>query len=173
MKMPVLIIVDMLNDFLDPKGALYCGETAPEIVPFIQRRLNQQRKAGQAVIFLQDAHDPDDAEFERFPPHCIAGTWGSEVIPALKPLAGETVIPKKRYSGFFHTDLDDHLQGLGAKAAEVVGVCTSICVMDTVGGLANRDYAIVVPEAGVADFDAEMHRFALKRMARLYGAQIL
>jgi nicotinamidase-related amidase len=173
MSMPILIIVDMLNDFIDPKGALYCGETAPEIVPFIQRRLNQQRKADQAVIFIQDAHDPDDAEFKKFPPHCIAGTWGSEVIPALKPLEGEKVIPKKRYSGFYHTDLDDHLRGLGTGSAEVVGVCTSICVMDTVGGLANRDYAIVVPEAGVADFDAEMHRFALKRMAQLYGAQIL
>jgi nicotinamidase/pyrazinamidase len=168
----VLIVVDMLNDFINPKGALYCGETAPQIVPFVQERLDQQRRAGQPVVFLQDAHDPDDAEFAKFPPHCIEGTWGSEVISALQPLEGEKVIPKKRYSGFYHTDLDDHLRALGAKTAEVVGVCTSICVMDTVGGLANRDFAIEVPKAGVADFDAEMHRFALKRMAQLYGARI-
>lgn len=168
----ILMIVDMLNDFMDPEGALYCGETAPQIVPFVQQRLEQQRKAGQPVIFLQDAHDPDDAEFERFPPHCIAGTWGSEVISALKPLEGEKVIPKKRYSGFYNTDLDDYLRGLGTRSAEVVGVCTSICVMDTVGGLANRDFNIRVPKAGVADFDAEMHSFALKRMAQLYGADI-
>jgi nicotinamidase-related amidase len=170
--MSVLIIVDMLNDFMDPEGALYCGETAPPIVPFVQRRLEQQRKAGQPVIFLQDAHDPDDAEFERFPPHCIEGTWGSEVIAALEPLEREKVIPKKRYSGFYNTDLDDHLRGLGIGSAEVVGVCTSICVMDTVGGLANRDFNILVPKAGVADFDAEMHSFALKRMVQLYGAEI-
>jgi nicotinamidase/pyrazinamidase len=168
----VLIIVDMLNDFIDPQGALYCGNCAPQIVPFVQERLDQQRQAGQPVIFLQDAHDADDAEFERFSPHCIAGTWGSEIISALKPLEGEKVIPKKRYSGFYNTDLDDHLRGLGARSAEVVGVCTSICVMDTVGGLANRDINIVVPKAGVADFDAEMHGFALKRMAQLYGAKI-
>ena len=55
---------------------------------------------------------------------------------------------------------------------EVVGVCTSICVMDTVGGLANRDYPTTVPAAGVAAFDAEAHRFALNRLERLYGAAI-
>ncbi len=166
----VLIIVDMLNDFLDPQGALFCGDTAPRIVPFIQKRLAHQRQTGQPVIFLQDAHDPDDAEFAKFPPHCIAGTWGSEIIPPLLPREGEIVIPKKRYSGFYGTDLEHHLDEAGATAAEVVGVCTSICVMDTVGGLANRDYPVTVPTAGVADFDVDMHAFALKRMAQLYGA---
>ena len=39
----VLIIVDMLNDFIDPAGVLYCGPTADEIVPFIQERLNAYR----------------------------------------------------------------------------------------------------------------------------------
>jgi nicotinamidase-related amidase len=162
----------MLNDFIDPRGALYCGDTAPLIVPFIRRRLDRQRLSHQPVIFLQDAHDPDDAEFEKFPPHCIQGTWGSEVIDALAPQAGELVIPKKRYSGFYNTDLAHHLRRLEVAKVEVVGVCTSICVMDTVGGLANRDYPVVVPEAGVADFDAEMHAFALKRMAQLYGARV-
>jgi nicotinamidase-related amidase len=167
-----MIIVDMLNDFIDPQGALYCGDAAPRIVPFIRRRLENQRRSGLPVIFLQDAHAPDDAEFERFPPHCIQGTWGSKVIEALAPLAGELTISKKRYSGFYNTDLEDHLHRLGVTEVEVVGVCTSICVMDTVGGLANRDYSVVVPEAGVADFDADMHSFALKRMAQLYGARV-
>jgi nicotinamidase/pyrazinamidase len=54
-----------------------------------------------------------------------------------------------------------------------VGVCTNICVMDTVGGLANRDYNITVPRAGVADFDTEFHEFALKRMGKIYGARIV
>jgi len=53
-----------------------------------------------------------------------------------------------------------------------VGVCTSICVMDTVGGLANRDYNITVPVKGVADFDPEMHQFSLKRMEKIYGADV-
>lgn len=172
MEKTALIIVDMLNDFIDEKGALYCGPAAKQIVPFVKNRLAAHREQGNLVIFLQDAHDEDDAEFEKFPKHCVAGSWGSQVIESLTPLEKEMVIPKKRYSGFYRTQLDKVLRAHGPDRVEVTGVCTSICVMDTVGGLANRDYKIFVPEKGVADFDPEFHRFSLKRMKQLYGADI-
>jgi len=167
-----LIIVDMLNDFIDEKGALDCGESAREIVPFIAQRLAAFRKNKDLVVYLQDAHDRNDKEFEKFPEHCVSGTWGSQIIQALAPMPGEKVVPKKRFSGFYGTDLENILARAGIAAVEVVGVCTSICVMDTVGGLANRDYSITVPLKGVADFDPEFHRFALKRMEKLYGAEV-
>ncbi len=167
-----LIVVDMLNDFIDEKGALYCGQGARDIVPFIRGRLEDHRRAGSLVVYLHDAHAKDDREFEKFPPHCVAGTWGSRIVDELAPQAGEHVLAKTRYSGFFGTDLEKILAACGPDDVEVVGVCTSICVMDTVGGLANRDYRTTVPAAGVADFDAEAHRFALERMQRLYGAAI-
>ena len=167
-----LIVVDMLNDFIDEKGALYCGQGARDIVPFVHLRLEAHRRAGNLVVYLQDAHAKDDREFEKFPPHCVAGTWGSRIIDDLAPQSGERVLPKTRYSGFYGTNLENILAEYSPEAVEVVGVCTSICVMDTVGGLANRDYQTRVPKAGVADFDAEAHRFALQRMERLYGATI-
>lgn len=167
-----LIVVDMLNDFIDEKGALYCGPSSRDIVPFVHLRLAAHRRAGSLVVFLHDAHAEDDLEFEKFDKHCVAGTWGSQVIDELAPQSGEAVLPKTRYSGFYGTDLEQRLADYAPEAVEVVGVCTSICVMDTVGGLANRDYRTTVPEAGVADFDAEAHHFALKRMERLYGAAI-
>lgn len=167
-----LIVVDMLNDFIDEKGALYCGQTARDIVPFVRQRLEDHRKAGSLVIFLHDAHSEDDLEFEKFPKHCVAGTWGSMIIEDLTPSQGEHVLPKTRYSGFYGTNLEKILAAFGPEEVEVVGVCTSICVMDTVGGLANRDYHTTVPAAGVADFDAASHRFALQRMERLYGAHV-
>ncbi|MBU0986272.1 MAG: cysteine hydrolase, partial [Proteobacteria bacterium] len=104
-----LIIVDMLNDFVDEKGVLYCGDTARLIIPFIQERLMAYRNRENLVIYLQDSHDEDDKEFEKFPKHSVLGTWGSEVIPELSPQAGEKVIPKKRYSGFYGTDLENVL----------------------------------------------------------------
>jgi nicotinamidase-related amidase len=168
----VLIVVDMLNDFIQEEGALSCGETARKIVPFIEQRLADYRRNGDAVIYLQDAHAPDDKEFDRFPPHCVAGTWGSRIIEPLAPLPGEPVLPKTRYSGFYGTPLETLLAEIQPDEVEVVGVCTSICVMDTVGGLANRDYAVRVPEMGVADFDEQFHAFALKRMQQLYGARL-
>ena len=173
MSKKALIVSDMLNDFIDENGALYCGESVHAIVPFIRERIDRYRRQGAAVIYLRDTHDAHDKEFEKFPPHCVAGTWGSEVISELAPLAGEPVVNKKRYSGFYGTDLEKILLEKEISAVEVVGVCTSICVMDTVAGLANRDYPISVPVKGVADFDAEFHEFALKRMAQVYGARII
>ena len=167
-----LIIVDMLNDFIDEKGTLFCGKEARAIIPFIQERLETFRSRGDLVIYLKDSHDEDDKEFEKFPIHCVDGTWGNEIIPELTPRQGENVVPKKRFSGFFGTDLDGILDSSGVEDVEVVGVCTSICVMDTVGGLANRDYKVTVPVSGVADFDAQFHEFSLKRMKQIYGASV-
>ena len=126
MSKKALIIVDMLNDFVDEKGALYCGDTARSIIPFIRERLTSYRNRKDLVIYLQDSHDEDDKEFEKFPKHSITGTWGCEVIPELSPQAGEKVIPKKRYSGFFGTDIEHVLHSAGIDNVEVVGVCTSI-----------------------------------------------
>ncbi|MGA6925405.1 MAG: isochorismatase family cysteine hydrolase [Desulfosarcina sp.] len=173
MSKAALIIVDMLNDFIDEKGALYCGSRARTIIPFVAERLSVHRQAGSLVIYLHDAHAENDLEFEKFPKHCVAGTWGSRIIDELAPHPGEPVLPKTRYSGFYGTDLENILAGYGPDEVEVVGVCTSICVMDTVGGLADRDYHTIVPSAGVADFDDDAHHFALNRMAKLYGAVIL
>ena len=172
MEKAALIVVDMLNDFIDENGALYSGQTARDIVPFIGKRIKAHRKAGNLVVYLQDAHAEDDLEFEKFPPHCVAGTWGSQTIDELAPQEGDIVIHKTRYSGFYGTDLDKVLDENEPEIVEVVGVCTSICVMDTVGGLANRDYRTIVPRVGVADFDVEAHSQALTRMERLYGATI-
>jgi nicotinamidase-related amidase len=172
MPQKALIIVDMLNDFIDEKGALYCGAGAGAIIPFIQERLSTFRRAGDLVVFLQDSHDERDLEFTKFPKHCIADTWGSEIIHELTPVPGEKIVPKKRYSGFYGTNLEKILQDEKIEEIEVVGVCTSICVMDTVGGLANRDYNVSVPVKGVADFDQQMHEFSLRRMKQLYGARV-
>jgi len=172
MSKKALIIVDMLNDFIDKNGALYCGDTVEPIIPFIQERLKTFRDQGDLVVYLQDYHDEDDKEFERFPKHSVIGSWGSEIIPQLEPQPGEMVIPKKRFSGFFGTDLEKVIDDAKVDEVEVVGVCTSICVMDTVGGLANRDYKVTVPVKGVADFNPEMHQFSLKRMEKIYGADV-
>jgi nicotinamidase/pyrazinamidase len=168
-----LIVVDMLNDFLEENGALFCGEKARAIVPFIRALIDEYRSEHGMIVYLCDSHRKDDREFDRFSPHCVAGTHGEEVIPDLVPSRGDIVIKKTRYSGFYGTDLEEVLEKNGILEVGVVGVCTSICVMDTVGGLANRDYGITVYEKGVADFDPEMARCAMTRMRRVYGAQIV
>ena len=168
-----LIVADMLNDFIDPEGALYIGPAGREIIPFVARKIDTVRAAGGVVIFACDTHAPDDREFRRFPPHAVKGTWGSQIIPELPFRAGDYRVDKTRYSCFARTNLDDILKQERVELVEVVGVCTSICVLETVKELFDRDLPAVVYREGVADFDPEAHAFALKHMERIFGAKVV
>ncbi len=168
-----MLIIDMLNDFMDPRGALYCGDASRVIIPVIRSLSHRFTRDGHQVIFLRDAHLPNDLEFARFPDHAVQGTWGSEIIPELRAVAGSLVIDKTRFSAFHNTRLEEVLALSRPEEVWVTGVVTSICVMDTVGGLVDRDYRVVIPGDAVADFDPEFETFALRRMERVYGVSLV
>jgi len=179
----VLIVVDMLNDFCHKDGVLAISPVTNDVyaktaIDTVKTKVEEYRSNNDIIIWLADSHAKDDKEFDRFPPHAIKDTWGAQVIDELRPdeiekSTFEMLIPKTRYSGFYGTDLEYQLMRINPELVEVVGVCTSICVMDTVGGLANRDYNINVYKDGVADFDPAGHEVALGRMEGLYGAKIV
>lgn len=169
----VVLIIDMLNDFMDRRGALYCGDRGREIIPVIQSLVMEFVREGHGIIYLRDAHRPDDLEFERYPSHAVKGSWGSQIIPELEPPPESIVIDKTRFSAFYGTRLDKVLEQMAPAEVWVTGVVTSICVMDTTGDLINRDYKVVIPVDAVADFDPVFEDFALKRMERVYKAKII
>lgn len=107
-----LIVVDMLDDFVRPAGRL-AVPGARNLIPAIKKELETARQRGDLVIYVCDSHDPDDREFERFPAHAIGGTPGAQVVEELAPLAGETVLTKRRFDPFFETKLDDLLAAKG------------------------------------------------------------
>lgn len=168
-----LVVADMLNDFIDPRGALYIGPRGREIIPFVAGKIEATRARQGAVIFVCDAHAPDDREFKYFQPHAVRGTWGSQIIPELEVRPGDFLVRKTRYSAFAQTELEEILKREQVAEVQVVGVCTSICVMETVKELFDRDIPTVVYRDGVADFDLEAHDFALKHIERIFGARVV
>jgi nicotinamidase/pyrazinamidase len=170
--MKALFVVDMLKDFLNKDGALYCGDSSRKIIPFVKEKIEEFHENEDLVVFICDSHDEDDLEFEMFPKHCVTNTEGAEIIDELPVGKDDIIIKKKRYSAFYGTDLDRVLKDYKVSEVHVLGVCTSICVMDTVGDLRNRDIAVIVWEKGVADFDKQAHDFSLRRMEKTYGAKI-
>ena len=168
-----LLVIDMLNDFVDPAGALYCGEESRRIIPVIRFLVDDFTRRNHLVAYLCDAHAVDDKEFELFAPHAVKSTWGSRIIADLTPPPGAIVIGKTRFSALYGNELAGILASARPEEVWVAGVCTSICVMDTAGDLRNRDYSVVIPVDAVADFDPEFHEFGLKRMKRVYGARLV
>ncbi len=170
----VLIVVDMLEGFCREGYPLFCGEDAVKIIPFVKKKIEEYDAKGLPVIFLADNHEPDDKEFQMFPPHCIKGTNEAEVLPELFNAARKKVlIPKNRFSGFYGTSLQYYVNGFAPELVEVVGVCTNICVFFTVEGLRNRDYSVRVYREGVASFDRDAHNFALRQMEKVLGAEVV
>jgi nicotinamidase/pyrazinamidase len=168
-----VIVVDMQRGFMSPEGTLYCGDEARKIIEPIRKLVEAESVRGSQIIFTKDTHDPDDLEFQMFPPHCVRGTAENEIIPELADLAANAeIVPKRRYSAFFETDLADRLARFKPDKVIVVGDCTDICVMHTVADLRNRDYRVEVPAECVASFDPEGHAFALKHMDKVLGATI-
>ncbi len=167
----VVLVVDMLRCFLEKGNPLYVGDNARGIIPNIQGLLERELGRGAKVFFISDHHDPDDLEFKMFPPHCIAGTPGVDVIPELAKYPGE-VIPKKRYSAFFNTGLEAKLKQQNPSKITVCGVLTNICVMHTVADARNRDYYVEVPVDCVASPDTKAHQFALEHMEKVLGARL-
>ncbi len=167
----VVLVTDMVRGFCEEGHNLYLGPSVREIIPRIQNRLRQEKAGGSHIIFLCDTHDPDDLEFNMFPPHCIRGTEEPEVIPELQEFVDE-IIPKRRYSAFFETNLERRLEELNPDKIIVVGDCTNICVLYTVNDARSRDYAVEVPADCVATFDSDAHKFALRQIKTVLGAEV-
>ena len=166
-----LLVVDMVVGFMEPGHNLYCGDEAREIVPRVRRLIEDELAKGSAVFFICDNHDPDDLEFQMFPVHCVKGTEEAEVIGELAGYDG-VMIPKRRYSAFYDTDLERRLTELAPDKIIICGVCTDICVMHTASDARNRDYPVEVPADCVASFDPSAHAYALDHMEKILGATV-
>ena len=103
-----LIIVDMVRDFTDPEGLVFYPENQ-KILPRIKKVLDESRKHELLIVFLQHCNRKDkvDKKAQSMRPNCIEGTFGIEIDPMLEvDEKKDYVIRKRRYSGFFGTDLD-------------------------------------------------------------------
>jgi nicotinamidase-related amidase len=169
-----LLVIDMLVDFVEPEGRLQVPEAAG-ILPAVSRELARARASGELVVYVCDAHAPDDPEFSRmgWPPHAVKGTAGAGVVEALLPLAGDVVVEKATYSAFHGSDLERVLQERAIDALRLTGCVTNICVLYTAADAAMRGFDVEVVEDAVAGLDSADHAFALRQMKQVLGCRIL
>ena len=167
---PAVIVIDMLEDFVH--GELRCERAQRTIEP-LGRLLEAARSHGVPVIFSNDAHVSDvDHEFKVWGEHAVAGTPGADVIAELEPKEGDYQVPKRRYSGFYGTDLEMLLRELGVDTLVLTGLHTNICVRHTAADAFYRGYRVIVPTDAVEAFTAEDHEGGLEYLKKVYGAEL-
>ncbi len=165
-----LIIVDMVKDFTDPDGLVYYPQNR-EILPKIAQVLEKCREKGKLVIFLQHcnrAGKPDE-KAGSMRPNCLEGTSGIEIDPMLKVDEKDYVIRKRRYSGFFGTDLDLVLRENHIKNTVIVGTKTNCCIRATVTDAFYLNYNPIVIRECVATNSETVNEVHLTDIQKYLG----
>lgn len=187
----ILWEVDVQRDFVLPGGKLYVPG-AEKLLPNI-RRLTDAARRGQAFLVSHgDFHTPNDPEFKIFPPHCVKGTLGSELVPeaitekvarvANEPDAKipqdlspyqQILLEKQTLSIFESSHADELLRKLGSQAEFVVfGVVTEYCVSFAVKGLIERGRRVAVVQDAIETLKKEEGEKAIAEFQRM-GARMI
>lgn len=173
-----LVIIDMQVDFAAPEGVLGgYGVDMSVVVPALEaaRRLAAAaRTAGTPVVFvgLQTSPQTDSPAWrERMRRRggdpeadsglCRVGEVGADFYGPT-PEAGELVVGKARYSGFYGTDLDARLKALGVDTIVACGLTTECCVDSTVRDAFHLDYHVFIPADACAAYERDIHDATLK-----------
>ncbi len=168
-----ILVVDMQNDFGSEGGCFHRAgidiSMIQAAVPPTARALGIARASGIRAVYLKMAFRSDlsDAGARDSPNYVrhvqflgvgqpiqapdgrpsrvlVRDTWSTDIIAALTPRAGDVVLYKHRFSGFFETGLDAILKRAGIKSLIVTGCTTSICVESTIRDAMFRDYSCVL-----------------------------
>ncbi len=174
-----LLIIDMQNDFCLP-GAPFGVKGAMSVVPQIKKAIDAGRSRGLPIVYVIRHHriDGSDVEITRYQAFVekggafIEGTKGAEIIDELKPVKGDYIVTKQRWSAFFQTELDMLLRRLNANRIVVTGIQTPNCIRATVWDANSLDYKVTVLTDGTGAVSPEVHQANLFDMQNI-GIQLM
>lgn len=132
------------------------------------------RAIGMPVIFNIDNHIKGlDQELELWGDHGVRGTPSGTPIVDFDIQESDYIIPKRRYNGFFETDLELTLRELGVTTLIIVGADTNICVLQTLAGAYFYGYKTIVPADATATFLIGTQEGGLEYFSRCYDTRIV
>lgn len=153
-----LLVIDMLNDHLTPGRPLEVPR-ARAIIPALEARIAEARKASMPIVYICDQHDPNDTDMNEWAVHNVKGTVGAEVWPTLAPKPGDRVVNKATYSSFTRSNLADVLKDLKVDTLVMTGCSTELGMLATATDALQRGYAIEIPrdtQAGMIEASEQM-----------------
>ncbi|HXX02231.1 MAG TPA: isochorismatase family cysteine hydrolase [Candidatus Acidoferrales bacterium] len=182
--------VDCQADFMLPGGKLYVPG-AEKLLPNIKRLTDAAREGRVFLVSHGCFHTPNDPEFKVFPPHCVKGTAGAELVPeALTEKVArvhndpdaklpedlsryqQILLEKQTLNIFESRHADALVQRLGTNPEFVVfGVVTEYCVSFAVQGLRQRGRRVAVVRDAIETLKPEDGATALAEFERL-GARL-
>ena len=158
-KHAALLVIDLQNFF---------HQIIQPILENILQVIQSCRKENVPILFTQHGHTK-----QRSDGGVLGEWWGELIIDATEDWKfisemsldpKDKVIPKKRYSAFFETDLDTTLRSRGIQDLIVSGVMTNLCCETTARDAFMRDYRVFFLIDGTATGRSELHLATLKNL---------
>jgi len=183
--------VDVQRDFMLPGGALYVPG-AEKLIPNIRNLTDAARQDKVFLVSSGDFHPANDPEFSQFPPHCLKGKTGSELLPEaladkvtyVENLASarlpadlsrcqQVVLEKQTLDVFKTLHADELVEHIGNHPEFVVfGVVTEYCVACAVKGLLERKRRVAVVTDAIETLAAEAGENSVAEFQQL-GARLV
>ena len=165
MRRPALVVIDMLNDFLEK----WPPAPRQRLVRSINEFVTLVRQGGHPVIWVRQEFEADlqdaFADMKRKGIRItIKGTPGCQIASDLAVAPTDSVVIKKRYSAFYGTNLDKVLDTLNPDAIILAGINTHACIRMTAIDAYQRDWEVVVAADCVDSCDQEHHDVSLRYM---------
>lgn len=173
-----LLIVDLQNDFLDPKGAYGRAGQSASAIAALPQKLAPLARALQAkggwVVSTQFTLVPAKGGEPIISPHLkqlrpflakgdfCPGSWGHQLVDCLQP--ADLTVEKVAYSAFYMTRMEWVLKKAGIETLLVCGIVTNGGVASTVRDAHVRDFDVRVLEDGCAAFSPETHQTAIEAL---------
>lgn len=190
-----LIVVDMQNAYATQGGYLdlagFDVSATKPVIAKIHQAVTAARAAGMQIIWFQNGWDDQyveagDAGSPNFHKSnalktmrkrpelqgtlLSKGGWDYALVDELVPQAGDIVLPKPRYSGFFNTSLDSMLRSRGIRHLVFTGIATNVCVESTLrDGFFLEYFGIVLADATHQAGPAFAQQAALYNIETFFG----
>lgn len=147
-----LILVDLENEWRDPKSEYYVGDLKDLIIQS-NRLIDCARKQGYKIIFIQHIEKGSTTAFAE-------GSHNVELFQELNRKKDDVVVTKYTIGSFYKTSLEKELKGI--QSIVVSGILTNLCVRSLVQDAYDREFDITVITDCCVAFDKKTHDFTLK-----------
>lgn len=180
-----VIMIDMQNMYLQQEKRDRFGWPPifrfDEVVAECAALLAEARAQGLPVIYTRQISRADGADATPAMRKLAAtlpdpadnavaddAAWGSQVLDAVAPQAGDIVIEKLRWDAFYATELDSILRNLDVNRLVIAGLQTNVCVETTTRTALMKNFEVAVPEDAVSTDGESLHVNGLNALRVLY-----
>ncbi len=176
-----VVVVDVQNDYCAPGGVFDRAGGRPanveSLVASINRLVEAARLRDVPVAWVRTVRDrqyyrsvPERPDWPLGPRgHCLAGTWGAELLESLHRDPTDIYVEKRTRSAFAGTELGSRLRAMRREVVVLGGCATEVCVESTVRSAADEGLVPVVVRDAVSSHDAQSHEASLRVMARHFA----